>query len=103
HRQRYFYGSSYTLKQNITMSDLHVRTDQVIRTEIDVIGSQMNRNGVRVYQGEASFVDPHKLLVVRSDSREEINAKYVLIAVGSKPYRPANVPFAPGRVMDSDQ
>src|SRR5438046_2272023 len=37
YRQRYFYGSSYSQKQIITMDDLHVRTDQVIRTEIDVI------------------------------------------------------------------
>ncbi len=33
---RNVYGSAYSVKQDITMSDLMMRTDHVIRTEIDV-------------------------------------------------------------------
>src|SRR5687768_16899750 len=35
YRERGIYGSSYTVKQHITMQDLHFRTDHVIRHEID--------------------------------------------------------------------
>src|SRR3954471_10322584 len=33
-RERSFYGMSYTVKENITIEDLLVRADQVIRHEI---------------------------------------------------------------------
>src|SRR3954465_15214155 len=36
HRERGIYGASYQVKQNITMADLHFRTEHVIRHEIDV-------------------------------------------------------------------
>jgi len=45
-RERGFYGDSYTVKQNITLQDLLFRTDQVIRHEIDVTRSQLQRNRV---------------------------------------------------------
>ena len=43
-RERAFYGVSYTVKQNITIEDLLLRTDQVIRHEIDVTRHQLTRN-----------------------------------------------------------
>src|SRR5262245_12869688 len=35
-RERTFYGASYSVKQNITMEDLLLRANQVIRHEVDV-------------------------------------------------------------------
>jgi len=102
-RQRHFYGAGYAVKERITMADLHNRTQQVIHSEIDMIHAQMARNGVMLRQGEASFVEPHCLRVCRGDHSEELLARHVLIAVGSRPARPDNVPFVPGRVIDSDQ
>src|SRR5712691_9421364 len=48
YRSREFYGASYTVKQNITMQDLLVRTNQVIHHGIDVTRHQLMRNGVEV-------------------------------------------------------
>src|SRR3954451_1542868 len=39
-RERAFYGLSYTVKENITIEDLLVRADQVIRHEIDLVRHQ---------------------------------------------------------------
>ena len=47
-RERGFYGAAYTVKQNITMDDLLVRTDQVVRHEIDVTRHQLLRNHIDV-------------------------------------------------------
>src|ERR1700760_4331571 len=41
YRERAIYGSSYSVKQDITMDDLHMRTEQVIRHEIDVTRHQL--------------------------------------------------------------
>lgn len=102
-RQRRFYGANSAIKQDITMDDLNQRTQQVIRGEIDVIRTQMARCGVRLVQGEAAFVDPHRLRINRPNGEEEVEAEHILIATGSKPHRPSTVPFTPGRIIDSDQ
>src|SRR3954454_16815519 len=60
-RERSFYGASYTVKQNITIEDLMLRTDQVIRHEIDVTRFQLTRNHVELIAATASFEDKHTL------------------------------------------
>jgi len=62
-----------------------------------------DRNGVRLLQGRASFVDPHTLAVEDSAGGvERFTAAHVVIASGSRPYRPPDVDFGQGRVRDSD-
>lgn len=86
-----------------TMGDLLHRAHAVVRMEVDVIRSQMARNGIAVVHGTASFVEPHKLVVVRGDDRVEVSADNILIAVGTEPARPSDVPFTAGRVIDSNE
>lgn len=102
YRQRTFYGASYTVKQNITMRDLMFRTTQIIKTEVDVLRGQMERNGIELFTGTASFVDPHTVRIVNLGQNVEITADCILIAVGTTPARPDFVPFMPGKVVDSD-
>ena len=106
------YGDSYAVKQDITMQDLLYRSNHVVRTEVEVIRNQMHRNGVSMLYGEASFVDPHTLRVSRGASGEhpfapdettEVRAEHVLIAVGTEPARPQDVPFTAGRIIDSNE
>src|SRR6266581_1424597 len=56
YRERGIYGSSYAVKQNITMADLLFRSDHVIRHEIDVTRHHLQRNRIEVIGAEASFV-----------------------------------------------
>ena len=56
-RERAFYGASYTVKQNITIEYLLMRTDQVIRHEIDVTRLQLTRNRVELIAATASYLD----------------------------------------------
>ena len=111
-RERSVYGDSYSVKQDITMQDLLYRANHVVRTEVEVIRNQMNRNGVNMLYGEASFTDPHTLRLSRGASGEhpfapdettEVRAEHVLIAVGTEPARPKDVPFTAGRVIDSNE
>ena len=59
--QREMYGSSYRLKEDITVADLAARTQHVIGREIDVIRNQLARNRVALLTGTGRFVDPHTL------------------------------------------
>jgi NAD(P) transhydrogenase len=101
-RQRSFYGSSYSVKENITAEDLRLRTHQVINLEIDVFLRQFHRNRVEIVNGFASFLDPHHLAVEGLSGKEEIAADLILIATGTSPSRPAEIPFDGTSVLDSD-
>ncbi len=52
--QRELYGSSYQVKENITVADLTARTQHVIAREADVVRTQLHRNHVQYFQGTAS-------------------------------------------------
>jgi NAD(P) transhydrogenase len=102
-RERSVYGDGFAVKQCVTMDDLLYRCHHVVRTEIDVIRSQMTRNGVTVLHGDASFADPHTIQIRRDDELTVVTAANVLVATGTNPARPADVPFTPGVVIDSDE
>src|SRR5260221_3050345 len=46
--QRHFQGENFAAKRDITIDDLIYRSQQVIRTEIEVLYGQMARNGVEM-------------------------------------------------------
>jgi NAD(P) transhydrogenase len=103
-RERGFYGDSYTVKQNITITDLLFRTDQVIRHEIDVTRSQLQRNRVEVIEATASFMDAHRVRLTFVDGRgyRDLSAQFVIIAVGTTATQDSNIPFDGRQIFVSD-
>ncbi|MGC0362475.1 NAD(P) transhydrogenase [Rhodococcus sp. 27YEA15] len=102
--QRELYGASYRVKENITPADLLARTHHVITREIEVVRSQLLRNRVELLVGVGSFVDDHTILVedaARGD-KLTVKTKFVVLATGTLPARPAGVSFDSHRVLDSD-
>src|SRR5690348_17213127 len=65
--QREMYGQSYRVKEDITVSDLGLRTQHVVGREVDVIRSQLSRNRVTMLTGTGSFTDPHTISVASDD------------------------------------
>lgn len=101
-RERNVYGSSYRVKQRITMDDLKFRSDHVIRHEMDVIKHQMFRNNVELLNGTAVFVDPHTICIKTADNEHTVTAGYVVIAVGTEPTSDAKIPFTENTIFTSD-
>lgn len=101
---RYRQGAGYDLSRgSITMSDLLHRANTVVRQEVDVIRSQMARNSVHVVYGTAEFKGPNTLLVIKDGDTAEIHANHFLIATGTEPARPTDVPFTPNVIIDSNE
>ena len=101
--QREMYGSSYRVKDEITIADLANRTRHVVSRENDVVRSQLSRNRVTVLSGTASFVGPHEIEVDDGDGRaRKVTADSVVIATGTRPARPASVAFDEKTIIDSD-
>ena len=101
--QREMYGQSYRLKDDITVADLAARTQHVIGREVDVIRSQLSRNRIRLLTGSARFHDPHTVAIADDGGRESMTtAEKIVIAVGTRPARPATVDFDDLTIVDSD-
>jgi NAD(P) transhydrogenase len=98
-----FYGSNYHVKENITMSDLNFRVTRVIENEAAVLQDQLKRNGVDLYHGVGSFMDPHHIRVENTTGFNELEAEYVVIATGTKPAVNPKVPTNGRNIVNSDQ
>jgi len=105
YRERGVYGSSYTLKEHITIEDLLLRTQHVIRHEIDVTRHQLSRNGIDVLSGSASFVDPHSIRLDHPDghSHRTISTEKVVLATGTEATRDSCIPFDGKTILTSDE
>lgn len=100
--QRGLYHDESQMRKAITFEDLIFRCRQVIQNELQVIREHMISNNVELVWGEASFIDAHTIQVQRPHSSEMLDASHVIIATGTAPAHPANVPFDRERIVDSD-
>jgi NAD(P) transhydrogenase len=102
-RQRLFYGRNYMLKDNISMQDLLFRAQAVRTREVDVIKSQLRRNGITTYEGEGHFVDANTVEVQSEMDPIQLRGKNILIASGTRPAHSENFPIDGQQIFDSDQ
>jgi NAD(P) transhydrogenase len=83
--------------------DLLKSAQDVIRQQVDSRTSAYSKNRVDAFFGTATFVDANTLDVAfPSGATDTITATNVVIATGSRPYRPVDVDFSHDRVYDSD-
>jgi len=104
YRERGIYGSSYRVKQEISIEDLLYRVEQVVRSEIDVIRNQMARNRVELIEATATLIDPHmiELATARGHGKRQITAEKIVLACGTEAARDSHIPFDGQRVFTSD-
>jgi NAD(P) transhydrogenase len=101
--QRDLYGSSYRVKDEITVSDLAARTQHVIARQTDVIRNQLARNRIAMVTGTGRFADAHSIWVDSGSGREsKVTADKIIIAAGTRPARPDSVDFDDRTIVDSD-
>ena len=102
-RERSFYGRDYSVKEEISVSDLAFRVQAVMSREVEVIRAQLKRNHVELIPGTAKFVDPNTLEIEGVAGTTRITADHILIACGTRPAHSPTVPLDGKRVIDSDQ
>lgn len=100
--KRGLFGEGYRVQRNITVADLTYVSQQVIHHELQLVRNHLERNGVELIWGTASFEGPRRLHIVRTDESEHIEADKFVLATGTRPARPANVPFDDKAVFCSD-
>ncbi|MGE5195240.1 MAG: FAD-dependent oxidoreductase [Deltaproteobacteria bacterium] len=86
----------------IAMRDLRRQVTRIINREAEVLHDQLVRNGIDLYPGEARFAGPHEIWVEGDGATLPLDASHILLACGTRPARPANIPLDGRHVFDSD-
>ncbi|MEZ5934148.1 MAG: Si-specific NAD(P)(+) transhydrogenase [Alphaproteobacteria bacterium] len=103
-RERGFYGRAYRVKQDISAADLLKRLHQTLDHEVEVLEHQFARNRVTTCKGRARFLDQHRIEIEAESGEIFIrSADRFILAVGTRPFRPKEIPFDGARILDSDE
>lgn len=103
-RERGFYGRAYRVKQEISSEDLRRRLLITLDHEVEVLEHQFARNRVHHVRGTGRFIDKNTIEVEKNDGEVmRVTGTAILLSVGTKPFRPENVPFDHDKIIDSDE
>ena len=102
-RQRGLYGIDYSLKADLNIRSFMFREQAVVETEWKTILENLERHHITTFWGQAALKDAHRLQVKFTDGSErELSTNIILIASGSAPFHPPEVPFDHNGIYDSD-
>jgi NAD(P) transhydrogenase len=101
-RQRNLYGIDYSLKGGLSVREFMHREHIVVGNERRLVTQKIDQRGITRIHGEASFKDPHTLRVKKEHGESEIHGDFILVATGSSPFHPPDIPFDGKRIFDSD-
>ncbi|PID46882.1 MAG: Si-specific NAD(P)(+) transhydrogenase [Proteobacteria bacterium] len=103
-REREFYGRSYRVKEDISAEDILERLNKTLSHEVEIQEAQFNRNQVETIHGKASFKDPHHVHIdMEHGEGKLVRGEKIIIAVGTTPFRPDDIPFNGSTIIDSDE
>ena len=95
------YGIERTLSHEASMADFMYRKNQVTDSASQEVLHNLSQHHVNIFYGIASFEDAHTIRIQGKDNTL-LFGEYIIIATGSYPYHPENIPFDNKRVHDSD-
>ncbi len=102
-RQRGLYGMEVNFNDQVTARDFLYREKIVSQAERERIKTNIENHNIDLFKGNASFVDQNTISIKPNNSKEIlIRGNVILIATGSYPFRPPNIPFEYPGVYDSD-
>ena len=102
-----FYERHFEKKEisqtHVTIDELNERLHAVVTEERNIIVRQFKKNGIQFLQGSARFENQNTILVVDTDYhlKYQIKADTIVIATGSNPRNPPDVPFDRHVILDS--
>lgn len=100
--ERSFYPQEHAIA-DITIGDLNNRLNRVIEEERNMVYRQFKKNNILLIKGTGRFENSEMIIVVDSEYRllYQIKSKVFIIATGSKPRNPKNIPFDDEVILDS--
>ncbi|HEX5214091.1 MAG TPA: Si-specific NAD(P)(+) transhydrogenase [Vicinamibacterales bacterium] len=101
HRNRRLYGVAVELAPDATVRRLIERKDTIAASASATIRQNLERHGIAYYRGRGRFAGAHTVEI--EDDGTRLSGEYILIATGSRPFRPADIDFSDHAISDSDE
>jgi NAD(P) transhydrogenase len=101
-KHRDLYGIDYSLKGDLSVKEFMHREHIVVANERKQVTQKIDSFGIQRLRGEASFRDSHSIAVKNAHGEKVIQGDLILVATGSSPYDPPEIPFDGKLVFDSD-
>ena len=96
-------GFSFELPENTQIESLMTRKDIVLDAHVDYMMKHLEDKNITHYRGRASFVNEKEIQVMRiNGDLEFLTAEKIVIATGSRPRHPENIPIDHENILDSD-
>ncbi len=99
--QKGVFGVDRDLGREAGVHDFMYRKNVVTDDMHKIINHNLERHGIEVFKGSASFQSDHEVHI-QGHIEQTIRGEFILVATGSYPYQPTNIPFDKVRVHDSD-
>ena len=102
-RQRGLYGIDYSLREGLTVGHFMHRKDAVVLAERAKVAANLAAHKIELTAGKAQFEDAHTVNAIDQHGAPRLlHGEVILIATGSKPHRPPEIPFDDKSIFDSD-
>ncbi|MCC6678998.1 MAG: Si-specific NAD(P)(+) transhydrogenase [Phycisphaerales bacterium] len=93
----------FTAAREFTFDKLMDSCRQVMNAEIEIVRRHFVSNRIELVTGRARFTDPATIEVNSAHGQETIRAERFIIAVGTTPTKPDDIPFDPTNIVTSDE
>ena len=88
---------------HILVATLMRRVDEVVTSHGDFMMNQLTRNGVTLFHGRAQFRSDSLIEMLTVDGmKQTLTADTIIIATGSRPRAPVDIPIDHEHIFDSD-
>ncbi len=94
---------SARIVQAMLAGRLFARARHAAQRQEEHVRRYLAKNSVQLLAGEGKLENAQTVMLQQKESTQAITATRILIATGSRPRRPASVPFDGWRVIDSDE
>jgi NAD(P) transhydrogenase len=105
HRAAALYGINVSLDKDKAVPRLMSSKDHVVDAEVERIHWNLDRHHVSYLRGKARIADPHTVEIEAGRAGEvakRVTAEFILVATGSTPFQPPEIPFDDPDIDDSD-
>ena len=93
----------FRLRDDIKIANLMTRLDKVVRAHGEFMKEQITRNSIDRFHGRAQFQSDREILVKGlNGAPTTLSAPLLVIATGSRPRMPENLPIDHENILDSD-
>ena len=101
-QQRGLYGIDYSLKGGLSIREFMHREHVVVSNERRLISQNIERHHILRVHGAAELQDPHSVRVTTANGAKVLVGDIILLATGSAPFHPLEIPFDHKLIFDSD-